>query len=341
MPPQDSDFITGGGIRVDYLITRDGKAHNHKIGGNAIYAAAGAAIWSDSVSVWGRIGNNYPRKWIAKLEDFAISGSGLKLVNGDHDHRTFYAYQADGTRDDTQPEKHYARIGQSMPDALIGYHDSTPAQDDPEVLEPLALRKQDWPKHYQGVIAVHLAPLPLRTHLEVVPFLREIGIGQITVDPGERYMQPQLARYLRQILPLIDVFLPSVQEIASLFGTEVDLLVAAKTLRDWGAKKIVIKRGSRGVLLYKAGWRDLVQLDAYHGKDDERVIDVTGAGDSFCGGFMVGLAMRKGMQYAARLGLVSASFTIEGYGALYPLQTSSQERLARQIALESRSSAIY
>ncbi|MGB3713684.1 MAG: hypothetical protein WA996_04565, partial [Candidatus Promineifilaceae bacterium] len=104
MPPQDLVFVTGGGIRVDYLITRDGKAHNNKIGGNAIYAAAGAALWSDSVSVWGRIGNNYPRRWIAKLEDFGISGRGLKLVDGDYDHRTFYAYRADGTRDDTQPE---------------------------------------------------------------------------------------------------------------------------------------------------------------------------------------------------------------------------------------------
>ena len=102
----------------------------------------------------------------------------------------------------------------------------------------------------------------------------------------------------------------------------------------------MITRGSRGVLLYEAGWPDLVQLAAFHTIDDERIIDVTGAGDSFCGGFMVGLAMNKGMRHAAKLGLVSASFTIEGYGALYPLQTSGQERLARLTTLENRSSPI-
>jgi sugar/nucleoside kinase (ribokinase family) len=335
---EDLLFVTGGGIRADYLITRDGQAHNNNIGGNAIYAACGAAIWSDSVSVWGRIGDNYPKIWTGKLADYGINGSGLKRLNNDQDHRTFYAYQADGTREDTQPEKHYARIGQPMPEALVSYRDSTPAQDDPEVFEPLALRKEDWPSIFQGIAAVHLAPLPLRTHLEVVPFLREIGVGQITVDPGERYMRPQLGPYLRRFLPLVDVFLPSAQEIVSLFGPNIDLLSAAKTLGEWGAKLIVIKHGSRGVLLYKEGWPDLVRLDAFHAKGDEHIVDVTGAGDSFCGGFMVGLAMKKGLEHAARLGLASASFTVEGYGALYPLQSTLQERTDRLLALERRQS---
>jgi len=334
--PKNAIFLAGGGIRVDYLITRDGRAHSDKVGGNAIYAAVGAAIWSDNVSVWGRIGENYPRKWIANLADSGINGDGIKRIQGDHDHRTFYAYQADGSRDDTQPEKHYFRIGLSMPESLVGYRDSTPSQDDPDVFEPLALRKEDWSDNFQGVTAVHLAPLPLRTHMELAPFLRDLGIEQITVDPGERYMRPNLAKYLQRFLPNVDVFLPSEQEMRSLFGPKASMLDSAKTLGDWGAKCTVIKCGSRGVSLFQQDWDHLVHLAPYHEKRDRRIIDVTGAGDSFCGGFMVGLSMQNGMEYAAKLGLVSASFTIEGYGAPHPLQTSQHEKWLRLKALENQ-----
>ncbi len=338
MPSQEPAFVTGGGIRIDYLITREGEAYSNQIGGNAIYAAVGAAIWSESVSVWGRIGDNYPRRWISELEETGISGLGLMRIEGQHDHRTFYAYQPDGTRDDTQPEKHYGRIGKPMPEALREYQHSTPAQDDPGLFEPLALRIEDWSAHFQAVKAVHLAPLPLRSHMEVVPFLREHGIGLITVDPGERYMRPHLAQYLRRFLPYVDVFLPSEQEIYSLFGRQVDLLVAAIELQEWGAKSIVIKRGSRGVSLFQKGWDKLVHLPAYHEKTDQRIIDVTGAGDSFCGAFLVGLAEDKGLQNAARMGLVSASFTVEGYGALYPLR-SRQSRITQDKLTRLRSLA--
>lgn len=339
MSPKNAAFLAGGGIRVDYLITREGKAHSDKVGGNAIYAAVGAAIWSDYVSVWGRIGENYPREWIANLADLGINGRGIKRIQGDHDHRTFYAYQTDGSRDDTQPEKHYHRIGLPMPKSLVGYRDSTPSQDDPVVFEPLALRKEDWSEHFQGVSAVHLSPLPLRTHMDLAPFLRDLSIEQITVDPGERYMRPNLAKYLQRFLPYVDVFLPSVQEMRSLFGPNASMIDSAKTLGEWGAKRIVIKRGSHGVSLFQRDWDHFVHLAPFHDKGDRRIIDVTGAGDSFCGGFMVGLSRQSGMEYAAKLGLVSASLTIEGYGALHPLQTSQQEKWSRLRTLENQSTS--
>ena len=72
------------------------------------------------------------------------------------------------------------------------------------------------------------------------------------------------------------------------------------------------------------------QQPAYHPVGDERVIDVTGAGDAFCGGFMVGLATTGSPQVGVRMGVVSASLVIEGYGALYALdkpKTLAAERL--------------
>ena len=70
-------LVTAGGMRVDYIITRDGQAQTGLIGGNAIYSAVGAALWTNNVNIWSRIGDNYPRKWLAGLQEYGIGLKGL------------------------------------------------------------------------------------------------------------------------------------------------------------------------------------------------------------------------------------------------------------------------
>jgi len=316
--------VIGGGLRLDYLITPQGEARSGLLGGNALYAAVGAAIWTRPVELWARLGQNYPQQWLQKLPAQGIGTAGLFRIPSEQDHRTFYAYTPDGGRDDTNPAAHYARINQPLPPALQGYVHSTPGQDDPQQYEPLALRPGDWPAAWTAIptdstTALHLSPLSLSTHLHVPPFARRQGVGQITVDPGERYMIPARIPLIRQILPQVDAFLPSAQEVRSLFGAQVDLWQAAETLGQWGARLVVIKNGANGVLLQGVGGLRR-HLPAYHALGDGRVVDVTGAGDAFCGGFMVGLARSGDPLIAARQGLVSASYVIEGYGALYALE---------------------
>ena len=120
-------------------------------------------------------------------------------------------------------------------------------------------------------------------------------------------------------LPDVSAFLPSNMEVRSLFGEEVDLWESAKTLCDWGAPLVVIKNGAEGVLVMVGKNGRQTHLPAYHPKNDSRIIDVTGAGDSFCGGFMVGLAKTGDPIQAAQMGIISASIAIEGYGALYAM----------------------
>lgn len=309
-------FVTGGGLRIDYLITHEGTARVGLVGGNALYAAVGAALWSDAVGLWARLGRNYPIAQLQNLPANGISLDGLIALPGDQDHRTFYAYLPDGRRDDTNPAAHFARIGQPLPAALRDYVHSTPGQDNPHDFEPLALRPEDWPAAYAGATAVHISPLALATHLHAPPALRQGG-RQITIDPGERYMVPARAPFVRQLLPQLDAFLPSDQEVRTLFGADVDLRAAAQRLHTWGAPIVVVKNGANGVLLLENG--RFHHLPAFHPPGDPRVVDVTGAGDSFCGGFMVGLAQTGDAVQAARMGLVSASLVIEGYGALYAL----------------------
>lgn len=325
-------YVAAGGMRLDYLITHTGEARTGLAGGNALYTAVGAAIWGEPVGLWARIGENYPQAWLEALPNEIVI-DGLVRVPGWQDHRTFFAYTPDGRREDTNPARHFARIGQPLPEALRGYIHSTPGQDEPDVYEPLALRPSDWPAAYDGVTAVHLSPLSLATHRHIPPHLRQHGIRQITVDPGERYMIPERTMYIRQLLPQLDAFLPSAQEIRTLFGKGMNLEQAARQLGEWGTSLVVVKNGADGVLVWEKENGRLTHLPAYHQRGDGRVVDVTGAGDSFCGGFMMGLAQTGDPIRATQMGLVSASLVIEGYGALYALGRAEEtaERLGEVI----------
>jgi len=331
-------FVTTGGLRTDYLITRDGKAKNGLPGGNALYAAAGARLWAKDVAPWARYGRNFPEKWLTKIADNGLNPNALIAVPGDQDHRTFFAYTPDGVRDDTNPERHYKRIGEKLPEALIDYVHSTPEQDNAEYFEPLAIRPADWPENFDNITAVHLAPLPLATHLHVPSKLREKDVGIITIDPGERYMVPDCLSIIQKILPQIDAFLPSDQEVRSLLGSEIALSQAAELFNFWGAPLVIIKIGAKGILLYDRA-HGLRHLAPYHQPNDPQIIDITGAGDAFCGGFLVGLAHNKADPIqASQMGLVSASIAIEGYGALFALTANNKIAPERLRKLQSRSS---
>jgi sugar/nucleoside kinase (ribokinase family) len=147
----------------------------------------------------------------------------------------------------------------------------------------------------------------------------------ITVDPGERYMQANLSLSLHRFLPYVDVFLPSAQEVQSFFGKEVGLWEAAEILSNWGPPVVVIKHGAQGVLIYERENGRQTHLPAFHASGDSRIVDITGAGDAFCGGLLAGLAAGKETVQAAEMGLVSASLVLEGYGALYALHQPSEE----------------
>ncbi|MDD5130017.1 MAG: PfkB family carbohydrate kinase [Candidatus Omnitrophica bacterium] len=120
---------------------------------------------------------------------------------------------------------------------------------------------------------------------------------------------------LIKLLKRIDIYVANDQEARSLSG-ENNLIKAAKQLCSLGPKMVLIKKGEHGVLFYNKKF--IFSLPAY---PVEKVIDPTGAGDTFAGGFMGflagtrqvnSLAIKKALAY----GTVAASFNVEDFGLL-------------------------
>jgi sugar/nucleoside kinase (ribokinase family) len=315
-------YFTSGGMRIDYVITADHQVHLREMGGNAIYSAVGARIWGASVGILSRVGENYPQGWLAGLERAGICTEGIRQVPGWQDMRTFYRYLDLQTRDDTEPARHFAELGLALPEELAGYVHSTPGQDGEQFI-PLSPRPEDLPPSYLRVKAAHLSPMELPAHGALCAALASHGIP-ISLDPGERYMKPGLMEQVFSFLCCVDAFLPSEQEVQSVLGVG-DPWRAALRFAEAGPRVVVIKAGRQGSFVYDARARRRWHVPAY----PTAIVDVTGAGDAYCGGFMVGYQETGDPLLAGCYGAISASFVLQGFGALYALQFSRARAEAR------------
>ena len=136
---------------------------------------------------------------------------------------------------------------------------------------------------------------------------------------------------LRRVIREVDVLFIDEGEARDL-SSEVNIVKAAAHIRGLGPDTVVIKRGEHGVLMF--------QGDAPFAAPAvplENVMDPTGAGDSFAGGFVGYLAATgglspNGMRRAAVAGSVMGSFAVEGF-SLDGISSLSVDDIERRFRL--------
>jgi len=117
---------------------------------------------------------------------------------------------------------------------------------------------------------------------------------------------------LTRLMAMIDIIILNDEE-ARQYTNENNLVKAAAVIRRKGPETIVIKKGEHGALLFRGD-----RLFALPGYPLERVLDPTGAGDSFAGGF-VGYLAKSGqttwshLKKAVVYGSILASFSVEKF----------------------------
>jgi sugar/nucleoside kinase (ribokinase family) len=117
---------------------------------------------------------------------------------------------------------------------------------------------------------------------------------------------------LKEVLKRVDIVVINEGEARMLTG-EANLVKAARQIISLGCKRLVVKRGEYGVLMFTG--ETVFAAPAW---PLEEVFDPTGAGDTFAGGFMGYLAntgdfSEEGMRQALVFGSVMASFNVEKF----------------------------
>lgn len=125
------------------------------------------------------------------------------------------------------------------------------------------------------------------------------------------------------IYALCDYVTPNETEAATLTGlkveTEADALAAAKEFVRRGAKSALITLGEKGALLHGEAGTHMVPAFKV-----EKVVETTGAGDAFNGGFAVALAEGKSPVDAIRFGCATAGLSVQKPGTAPSMPTRAE-----------------
>jgi sugar/nucleoside kinase (ribokinase family) len=325
-------YLVIGKLTRDFFILKDDKIGIDVPGGNLLYAAVGLAVWEPEPppGLVARVGEDYPCDW---LEDFKRRGfdvRGIRMLPEAIDQRNFYVYTDLSTRIMDDPVPYFSRLGIPFPRALLGFRIPKAQVDSRTQLTPLSIRQADLLPDFLDATAAHLCPIDFLTQTLVPAVLRQNGFTTITLDPSPGMMSSIFWEELPAVLTGLTAFLPSETEIRELFlGRETDIWQMAEALAAYGCEFIVIKRGESGQYLYDATTRTRWEIPSY----PARLLKLTGAGDAFCGGFLVGYRRTFDPLQAVLHGNISASLVVEGVGPFFALDVLPGLAQARLDAL--------
>ena len=249
------------------------------LGGSATYFAQAASYFSP-VRLVGVVGSDFPDSHLAAMRARNIDVGGVEVVDG----KTFRwggRYEADWNTRHTL-----------FTELNVFEH------FDPKV-----------PAEYEDTDYVFLANAAPAIQMKALEQIQEPKL--VVADTMNLWIEiakPDLLELLTKIDGLV-----LNDEEARMLTDETNLFAAARKLLTMGPRFILLKKGEHGAFLVGDGLH--FALPAY---PVESVVDPTGAGDSFAGGFMGYVAsvdnvqphtLRRAMLY----GTVTASFCVEGF----------------------------
>lgn len=130
----------------------------------------------------------------------------------------------------------------------------------------------------------------------------------ISLDPAFLFAR-DLDLENNDILEHVDFFFPNREE-AYQISKEQDPLKAARKIREHGPKVVVVTLDRDGCLLIGEDVQQTIKIES-----GDTVIDTTGAGDAFCGGFLTGVLNGLRLEQACKVGSAAAAHIIAHMGA--------------------------
>jgi sugar/nucleoside kinase (ribokinase family) len=288
-------FCSIGNLSIDDLVFVDGSTQWAVPGGNAVYSALGMAVWGERPIVVAPFGPDYPvAPLLARIE--------LGAARLDRTLRDWGLYEEDGSRQFV------------FRSTTRNWDEFSPAAGDV----------------IPGIPAAHLAPLPWHRHVELVTALRAVGTEIVSVDLDDRRLAEVSRDDVIRLMASVDLFLPSRQD-GRVIVPDASAADTVRHLRELSPQTalIVLKCGAEGCVAHAKDSPDLLILPAV----PIEVKDATGAGDTFCGGALVGYARSRDPMQALLCGAVSASFCVGAVGVKGLLEADPAEAEQRWAAL--------
>jgi sugar/nucleoside kinase (ribokinase family) len=275
----EKNILVVGSVALDSVKTIHGST-SRALGGSAVHFSLSASQFAP-VRVVGVVGKDFPAPYRTLLRRRRIDLEGLQVMPG----RTFHwkgAYDRD-------------------------FKNATTIATELNVFE-----------HFKPSLSRDHSRCGVLFLANIDPDLQRSVLAQMA---GPRLVACDTMNYwislkkasLQKLLKGVNIFFVNEEETRQLTG-QYNLITAARRLLKAGPQALVVKRGDSGAMLFYK--EHMLSLPAH---PVEKVVDPTGAGDTFAGGFMGSLAAEKdwrgieSLKRAMAYGTVLSSFSVENF----------------------------
>tara|TARA_B100000579_G_C22785964_1_gene831901 strand:- start:540 stop:1463 length:924 start_codon:yes stop_codon:yes gene_type:complete len=275
-------ILVVGTVAFDAIETPYGKKEKI-VGGAATYICLSSAFFKNKINLVSVVGDDFPQDAIDMLKSKSVDIKGLQIKEG---------------------EKTFFWSGK--------YHNNMNSRDTLETqLNVLQNFNPIVPEGFKNSDFLMLGNLMPSVQKKVLDQMKKRP-KLIVLDTMNFWMDHYMED-LKEALKSVDVLTINDEEARQL-SEEYSLVNAAKKILEMGPKYLIIKKGEHGAMLF-----DDKQVFFSPALPLEEVLDPTGAGDSFAGGF-IGYIAKTGdlsfenMKRAVIYGSVLASFSVEKFG---------------------------
>lgn len=264
------------------------------VGGAATYISLAASYFSKKNNLVSVVGDDFPKEFLDQMKSRNINLDGLQILEGKKSFFWEGKYHFDMNSRDTL-ETQLNVLGEFDPILPESY------------------------KNCDFLMLGNLAPAVQLSVIEQLPVRPKL----VVLDTMNFWMDSAMDD-LKKVLTKIDVLAINDEEARQLSG-EYSLVRGARKILEMGPKYIVIKKGENGALLIDK--KNMFYAPALPLED---VMDPTGAGDTFAGGFIGYLANSRDLSFenmkrAVIIGSAMASFTVEKFGTERLLSLSEED----------------
>jgi sugar/nucleoside kinase (ribokinase family) len=285
--PSSPDVAVVGHFSIDTIMLPSRPHSFVVLGGSVTYVSLVTRRLEGNASIISKVGGDFPEAYVWLLREEGIDISAVARLENEQTTRFELQYSGD------------------LSDRTLRLKSRAPAIGLDDL--PYSMRAK----------AIHLAPIAGEVSVEVAERLKH-NADRLSLDPQGLLRSFSVtgtvsccASMDKSLLDLVDVYKSSLDEIKVLTGQK-DLKSAIKSVHDHGVETVLITLGAKGAVLSVE--KTVYNVPAYVSK---RVVDPTGAGDVFIGGFLTEYVRAKDSLWCACVGSAAASLVVEGLGPTY------------------------
>ena len=270
-------------IMLDDLVFPDGRTQMGVLGGGGPQTASGMRLWSDHVGLVGGVGYDFPSAAEIWLAESGINCGGVRR-KAPLTARAWQIMESSGLRTQVW------RVDETVRREQLG-------------------RKMDaLPLDYLHGKGYHFGVHPLSPDYPFIGALAKLG-GVVSIESFCPAAKLPDENALRQLVQAADIFSLNEHEAVSLVGPGKPQILAGRLIAA-GANVLCLRLGPNGSLVVDAKSEKAFLIPAI----PVPVVDAVGAGNAYCGGFLVGWCETHDLQTAGVYGAVASSFMLEQVG---------------------------